>query len=116
MDNEFAQKFALEWVAAWNSHDINKIMSHYAEDFEMSSPIIKQLTNEKSGKLKGKNAIKAYWSKALEMNPELHFEIINSFSGTNSVVIHYQGHRGLSAEVFFFDNYGKVKSAYAHYE
>ena len=50
------------------------------------------------------------------MNPKLHFELINSYFGANSVVIHYKGHRGLSAETFVFDNEGKVKSAYAHYE
>jgi len=35
MDKEFANKFAREWVEAWNCHDLDKIMTHYAEDFEM---------------------------------------------------------------------------------
>ena len=116
MDKEFAQKFGREWVAAWNSHDLNEILSHYSNDFEMTSPIIKQLANEPSGTLKGKDAVRAYWSKALEMNPDLHFEFLNAFAGVNSVTVYYKGHRGLSAEVFYFDKNGKVKSAYAHYE
>ena len=116
MENFFAHNFSLEWVKAWNSHDLDKIMAHYADDFEMNSPIIKQIMNEPTGKLKGKEKIRAYWEKALKMNPTLHFEIIKYYSGTNSVVIQYKGHRGLSAEVLFFDEEGKVKSAYAHYE
>lgn len=116
MNKDFADEFARDWIEAWNSHDIDKIMSHYSEDFEMSSPVIKQITNEKSGTLKGKNAVRAYWEKALNMNPALHFELIKSFSGVNSIVIHYKGHRGLSAETFFFNSEGKVISAYAHYE
>ena len=96
-------------------HDIDKIMSHYAEDFEMNSPVIKELMNEPAGKIKGKNQVRRYWEKALKHNPYLHFEIINVFTGANSVVIHYKGHRGLSAEVFIFNEEGKVITSYAHY-
>lgn len=116
MDKEFAQKFALEWVEAWNSHDLDKILVHYAPDFEMTSPIIKQLANEPSGTLKGKEAVRKYWSKALEINPNLHFELLNVFLGVDTVVLNYRGHRGRSAEVFSFDTHGKVTKAYAHYE
>ncbi len=24
--------FAIEWEAAWNAHDLNRILAHYAED------------------------------------------------------------------------------------
>lgn len=116
MNKEFSQKFALEWVEAWNSHALDKIMTHYAENFEMNSPVIKKIMNQESGKLKGKKEVRAYWEKALEMNPNLHFELINSYSGANSIVIHYKGHRGLSAETFFFNSEGEVESAHAHYE
>jgi len=116
MNEEFANQFAHEWIEMWNSHDLDKIMTHYSDDFEMNSPIIRQLVGEKSGKLKGKVAVRAYWEKALAMNPTLHFELLNVFTGANSVVIHYKGHRGLSAETFFFNGEGKVISAFAHYE
>ena len=116
MDKGFANDFAHEWVEAWNSHDLDRIMSHYAEGFEMSSPVIRQIAGENSGKLTGKNAVRAYWEKALSMMPTLHFELIKAFAGVDSVVVHYKGHRGLAAETFFFDSEGKVISAYAHYE
>lgn len=116
MKKEFAHNFAKEWVEAWNSHDLNKVLSHYEIDFEMSSPIIKEIANESSGKLKGIEQVQAYWSKALEMNPKLHFTIKNIFIGANSIVLHYEGHRGLSAETFIFNKSGKVIAASAHYE
>ena len=116
MDKEFSNEFAREWVEAWNSHDLDRIMRHYAETFEMSSPMIVKIMNEKSGTLKGKNAVRAYWEKALKMNPSLHFELIKCYAGANSIVIHYKGHRGLSSEMFIFDGEGKVTNAYAHYE
>jgi len=116
MKPELANKFSVEWIKAWNEHDLDKIMTHYAEDFEMSSPAIKKIMNIESGIIKGKNEVRAYWERALKLNPGLHFEIIKSFSGVDSVIIHYKGHRGLSAETFFFNSEGKVKSAHAHYE
>lgn len=63
---EFADRFAQEWVDAWNSHDLERVLSHYADDFEMSSPYIAQIAGEPSGMLKGKPAIAAYWAHALE--------------------------------------------------
>jgi len=116
MDKELANQFAREWIEAWNSHDLDRIMTHYAENFEMSSPVIRQLMNIDSGTIKGKIEVRAYWEKALANIPDLHFELVDAYSGVNSVVIQYKGHRGLSAEVFFFNGEGKVERAFAHYE
>lgn len=54
IDKKFAGKFATDWIDAWNKHDIGRILAHYADDFEMSSPVIIKLTGERSGTLKGK--------------------------------------------------------------
>ena len=116
MKTEFVKKFSQEWVEAWNAHDLDRVMAHYVDDFEMSSPVIRKIMNIESGVIKGKKWVREYWAKALKMNPDLHFEIIKTFAGANSLVIYYKGHRGLSAETFFFNNEGKVVSACAHYE
>ena len=113
---EFAEKFSKHWIEAWNSHDLNQILSHYSEDFEMSSPYIAQIAGEPSGKLKGKTAVGAYWSKALERMPTLRFEPVQTLAGADSVTIYYRGARGLVAEVFFFGAEGLVIKACAHYE
>ena len=65
----FAEHFAREWVAAWNSHVLERILEHYEDDFEMSSPIIVTLMGEPSGKLKGKAAVGAYWAEVLHFGP-----------------------------------------------
>jgi hypothetical protein len=116
MNKAFAEHFAAEWVAAWNAHDLPRILSHYADDFEMSSPAIAQVTGEPSGKLKGKTAVSAYWNKALQLIPDLQFELLGMFLGIDSVGLHYKGARGrLAFEVFHFDSSGKVICAFAHY-
>ena len=116
MDKEFAEKFGEEWIAAWNSHDIDRILSHYADDVEMTSPVIRKLGKEPTGMLMGKDTLRNHRSKALAANPVLDFKLLNTFAGVDSIVIHYLGHRGLSAEVFYFNDTGKVGRAYAHYE
>ncbi|MFA6162165.1 MAG: nuclear transport factor 2 family protein [Methylobacter sp.] len=116
MDNAFAEHFANDWIDSWNSHDLQRILSHYADDFEMSSPVIIQLANEPSGTLRGKTAVGDYWTKAPQLIPDLHFELITTLVGVNSITLYYQGARGsLAAEVFHFNQDQKVTKAVAHY-
>ena len=115
MDTGFARRFAQEWIAAWNSHDMERILAHYDDEFEMNSPIIRVLAGEPSGKLRGKTAVGAYWTKALEKTPDLRFELVTALAGVDSVTIYYRGHRGLCAEVLHFGPSGKVRAAFAHY-
>lgn len=115
LTKDFALQFADEWIAAWNAHDLERILAHYTDDFEMASPVIAQLMNEPSGILRGKAAIRAYWARALAQHPYLHFELIQVFAGAGSVTLTYRGHRGLGAEVFWFDADLKVARAAAHY-
>ena len=112
---EFADKFTQEWIASWNSHDLERILSHYTDDFEMSSPYIAEIVGEPSGVLKGKAGVAAYWAKGLERMPTLHFELHSSLVGAESLVIYYRGARGMAAEIFFFGPNGKVAKACAHY-
>jgi ketosteroid isomerase-like protein len=112
---EFADHFAKEWIDSWNTHDLERILSHYTDDFEMSSPYIAQIAGEPSGVLKGRAAVAAYWAKALERTPTLRFELHSTLVGAESLVIYYRGARGMAAELFFFDAHGKVAKACAHY-
>jgi ketosteroid isomerase-like protein len=116
LDQAVAEHFAADWVAAWNAHDVDKVLAHYAEDFVMSSPFIIQMAGEPSGTLRGKAAVGAYWRKALALIPDLKFELLSVLVGVNSLTLYYQGPRGrLAAEVFHFDAQQKVARAFAHY-
>ena len=115
MERGFAERFARDWIDAWNSHDLERILTHYEDDFEMSSPIITALVGEPSGKLRGKSAVGAYWAKALQKAPDLRFELVTALAGVDSLTVYYKGHRGLCAEVLHFSPGGKVRAAFAHY-
>jgi hypothetical protein len=112
----YAQTFAQEWVNSWNSHDLDRILSHYADDFEMTSPFIVSLMNEPTGTIKGKEKVRVYWAKALERIPDLKFELIAALSSVNSIAIYYNAVFGKRAvEVLFLDAQGIVTRAIAHY-
>src|SRR3989442_10172061 len=83
-----------EWIAAWNSHDLDRILALYAEDSEMTSDRIQALGLEASGTLRGKDMLRVYWSKGLELLPNLHFELIDIYVSPDSIVVFYQNERG----------------------
>ncbi len=116
IDEAFATHFAGDWIDAWNSQDMVRILSHYRDDFVMSSPKIVQIAGEPSGVLRGKSAVAAYWTTALARIPDLHFEMLAVFVGADRLVIHYIGAGGrLAAESFTFDADGLVVESAAHY-
>ena len=115
LDKAFAERFAAEWIEAWNSHDLDRVLAHYSDEFEMSSPLIASIAGELSGKLKGKKHVGAYWAKALQLNPNLHFRLASTMLGANSITLYYESPRGMAAEVFIFDHDQKVANAFAHY-
>src|SRR5262245_12032938 len=76
IDRDWAERFASEWIDGWNSHDLERIFSHYTDDFEMSSPFIVEMMKVPSGVLRGKVAIRPYWTAALERKPPIKFELL----------------------------------------
>lgn len=112
-----ALHFARDWISAWNAHDLGRILDHYSEDFEMSSPLIAKLTGDARGVLKGKDAVGEYWAGALARFPNLHFEFIRVYVGGRTVCLNYRSiNRLLAVEWFCFDDAGKVCRASAHYD
>jgi len=87
---DWAEAFAREWVDAWNSHDLERILSHYADDFEMTSPLIVEWMGVRTGRLKGKDAIRPYWAQGLAKTPQLRLELLDVMVGVNSLAILYK--------------------------
>ncbi len=116
MDEQQAKQFADEWVRAWNAHDLQQILAHYAEDVRFTSRFIVKLLGDPSGTITGKDELWAYFEKGLDAYPDLRFELINVLVGVDSVVFYYRSIRGmLAAEVMLFDESGKVAKVTAHY-
>lgn len=107
-----ANAFAAEWEACWNSHDLDRILSHYREDIVFRSR--KAIPISGTGEIIGKAALRAYWASALERQSDLHFRTQDIFKGHQMLVISYLNHRDvLAAETLYFDEHGKVSHAAA---
>ncbi|WP_188940404.1 nuclear transport factor 2 family protein [Nakamurella endophytica] len=103
MDHGFAQRFSEDWAAAWNSHDLERILEHYTDDVVFASPRIAQLMGEPSGEVRGKDALRAYWGKGLAHLPDLHFTVEDVRVSVDTVVINYRNERRQQvAEVLTF--------------
>jgi ketosteroid isomerase-like protein len=87
---EFAERFAAEWIAAWNSGDLERILSHYSDDFEMRSPVIAERGFAPDGCLRGKQAVRPYWRAGLKAVPPLRFEPVGVHAGAGALAIVYR--------------------------
>jgi len=113
---EEAWKLANEWVAAWNAHDLEAILSHYEEAVELTSPVAAQLLGRADGKVVGKANLRAYFKRGLEAYPELRFELEDVLWGLNSVVLYYKNQKGTrTAEFMEVSASGKVARVVANY-
>jgi hypothetical protein len=109
-----ADVFAAEWIAAWNSHDLERIVSHYADDVVFLSPVA--LERVGCGRVVGLACLRDYWGGGLKVQPDLHFSLINVLRGHQCMTILYSNHRSqMVAETVEFDSCGKIARACACY-
>ena len=111
-----AQSLARHWVQAWNSHDLDEIMSHYGESVVLVSPVAARVLNDPSGKVVGKEALRMYFKRGLEAYPGLKFELVDVMWGLSSLVLYYLNQKGTKTGEFMeLDANGKVIRVVANY-
>ena len=116
MTRDEACKLAEHWVAAWNAHDLELILTHYDDVVELTSPVAAQLLGTADGKVVGKANLRAYFQRGLAAYPELHFHLENVLWGINSVVLCYLNQKGTrTAEFMELSATGKVARVVANY-
>jgi ketosteroid isomerase-like protein len=108
-------EFAQHWLTAWNNHDVEAVLGHFSDDVVFRSPAAVQLLSDSDGVLRGKAALRDYWTAALAKIPDLRFELLGVYGGVDAVVIHYRNQKGgLVNEVLLFTN-GLVREGYGTY-
>jgi hypothetical protein len=66
--------------------------------------------------LRGKDAVRAYWTPGLAAEPPLLFELERVLTGVASITIEYRRRgAGRAAEVLFFNEARQVIRGVAHY-
>ena len=118
VQSSFARQFAQEWVEAWNSHDLERILCHYDDEIRLVSPVALKLLKNGDGVVQGKAALREYFRRGLEAFPNLHFDLIDVLWGVETVAIYYgnkvRGNK--TAEVMQLTPKGKIRSVWANYD
>ena|SRR6188472_1632718 len=115
MTSEEARRFAEEWVDAWNRHDLDGILEHYAEDIVFTSPFAAKLVPG-DGTVRGRSALRDYFKAGLSAYPDLRFTLRHVAVGVDSVTLVYDSVKGLlAAETMTLDGRLNVTRVQCHY-
>jgi len=111
-----ARELAEEWIAAWNEHDIDTIMSMYAPTVVLHTPTIIDTLGLAEGRIKGIEGVREHFARGLERLPDLHFELEQIYTGVRSVAITYRWSDGTPVcEVHEYDEQERIKRVQALY-
>jgi hypothetical protein len=107
--------FARRWVKEWNDHDVEAMLTHFADDAVFTSPLAERLFPESGGVISGKGALRRYWTEGIRRGPGLRFELLGVYSGTDTIVIRFRNEQGVDrCEVLTFAG-GLVRTGHGTY-
>jgi hypothetical protein len=110
------EAFADEWIAAFNSHDLDRVLSHYADDIILVSPVAVERLGRSDGKVSGKDQLRDYFARGVYPGSPLKFTLRRCYRGVASVVLEYDRHDGRrGAEFMELDARNRVRRVVAHY-
>ena len=111
-----AKDLVTRWLEAANTHDVEKILSFYADTAELESPVVVTLLKEPSGRIKGKQALREYFSKGVTAYPHMSLQLIEAAWGVSSVTAWYANHKGTRTSAYLeLDGTGKITRNVTHY-
>lgn len=80
---------ALQWFEAFNQHNIDMLLHLYHNDAEHYSPKLKVLHPDTNGLIKGKEALRMWWTDAFKRLPDLHYKVIKLTADEHQVFMEY---------------------------
>ena len=115
MTHDEALAWAERWIDDWNRRDVEAVLAHFADDIEFCSPLVVSVTGEPSGIVRGRDALREYWTAALAERPDLRFDLDDVNVGVDAIAIHYRNRGRRATEVAVFDADGKVARGWGLY-
>jgi ketosteroid isomerase-like protein len=73
MTGEQARAFADEWAAAWNELAVERVLAHFDENVSFTSPTALAVVGVPT--VRGKQALREYWNKAVARIGSLRFTV-----------------------------------------
>jgi ketosteroid isomerase-like protein len=84
------EQIALEWFAAFNEHNLEKLLALYDDDAKHYSPKLKIRQPETEGWIVGKDALRTWWQDAFERLPTLHYQLNKLTANNERVFMEYK--------------------------
>lgn len=88
------EAFAQDWIDAFNTRDVERILAHYAPEVELISPVYLRFSGGRSDTVRGLPALRDYFTRALQLYPELRFTLLEIAVGTQGVALRYHTNLG----------------------
>lgn len=98
------ERWADKWIEYWNSGDLNKLMSLYAEKVELRAPFAKIYSDGQF--VRGKVELRRYWNEYMRRMPNVTLEKVAVYTGHLALAMHCvdtRGRHGIKT-VLFDDN------------
>jgi hypothetical protein len=73
MTREEAMRFATEWAAAWNARDVEQVLDAFSDEVSFTSPTALAVMG--TATVRGKAALRKYWTTAMARIETLRFSI-----------------------------------------
>jgi hypothetical protein len=111
-----ARELADEWVAAWNEHDLETIMSMYAPAVVFQTPTIIDSLGIPDGRVEGLEQLREHFARGLRRLPDLHFELEQVYTGVHSIAMTYRWADGTPVcELHEYDEQERIERVQALY-
>ena len=89
MSAEKNLSIAMLWFEAFNSKNLEKLLSLYDDEAEHFSPKLKIRHPETNGLVTGKEALRTWWKDAFDHIPSLHYKVTSLTSNADRVFMEY---------------------------
>jgi ketosteroid isomerase-like protein len=111
-----ARELAEEWVAAWNEHDLDAIVSMYSPDVVFQTPTIIDSLGIPDGRVEGLDRLREHFERGLERLPDLRFELDEVYTGVHAIAIAYRWRDGTPVcELHEYDAEERIERVQALY-
>ena len=110
------ERLAAEWVAAWNAHDLDRIIELYAPGIVFQTPTVIDTLGLPDGTVRGLTELREHFARGLARLPDLHFELHDAYVGVRSLAIVYRWADGTPVcELHEYDPQERIERVQALY-
>lgn len=89
MNPHVNEAIALKWFDAFNTHDLEKLLTLYDINARHFSPKLKLRKPETNGLVSGKSALREWWQDAFNRLPSLHYKVTSLTANNDRVFMEY---------------------------